>query len=138
MRSHARHALMPGLPSLSRAVPWLVRPDGRLVMAKLGVTGWSKVQGSQEATECGGAITALSLLAWPGTIRGLAVSGICGGFTFLGSSLGLCGRCVCCVGIVPMPADDRLGRRNHLWELRNDWVDWLQCRLAWRFLTHIG
>ena len=38
-----------------------------------------------------------------------------------------------------MPADDiRLGRRNRFLDLRNDWVDWLQCRLAFLLLTYIG
>ena len=38
-----------------------------------------------------------------------------------------------------MPAHDLwLDRRNRLWDLGGDGVDWLRCRLAWLLLAHIG
>lgn len=48
-------------------------------------------------------------------------------------------RAECCgVGIVPMSADDiRLGRRNHVLDIWNDW-DRRHCRRGWRFLTQMG
>ena len=38
-----------------------------------------------------------------------------------------------------MPTDDiPLGRQNQFLDLRNNWVDWPQRRLAWRLVARIG